>query len=138
MQIFFLKKKTIWSGSDLYWLQMYQMPLSYSAQFCNEFAVPRDMLEHFKDITAQDIICSQVLHHPFLLKLSYTNAGSLTKQWYHQVSGGVTLKEEDIAVSNIRIDLTRGTNNPLQRYTAQLAVITYLFPVLQFTMRAFY
>lgn len=30
-------------------------------QFCNEYAVPKDKLQHFKDITAQDIVCSQVL-----------------------------------------------------------------------------
>jgi len=29
-------------------------------------------------------------------------------------SCGITLKEEDIAVSNVKIDLTRGTNNPLE------------------------
>ncbi|CAN4124231.1 unnamed protein product [Withania somnifera] len=28
-------------------------------QFCNEFAVPKENLEHFKNVTAQDIICSQ-------------------------------------------------------------------------------
>uniref|UniRef100_F6HPP0 HD domain-containing protein n=1 Tax=Vitis vinifera TaxID=29760 RepID=F6HPP0_VITVI len=28
-------------------------------KFCNEFSVPKDRLEHFKDITPQDIICSQ-------------------------------------------------------------------------------
>ncbi|KAJ6959832.1 hypothetical protein NC653_038020 [Populus alba x Populus x berolinensis] len=28
-------------------------------QFCNEFSVPKDKLEHFKDITPQDIVCSQ-------------------------------------------------------------------------------
>ncbi|GAB2297354.1 hypothetical protein Dimus_031461 [Dionaea muscipula] len=60
-------------------------------KFCNEFAVPKDKLEHFKDITAQDIICSQV-------------------------SGRATLKEEDIVVSNIKIDLTRGCSSPLGRY----------------------
>ncbi|GAB2275360.1 hypothetical protein Dimus_010120 [Dionaea muscipula] len=59
-------------------------------KFCNEFTVPKDKLEHFKDITAQDIICSQV-------------------------SSRVTLKEEDIAVSIIKIDLTRGCSNPLGR-----------------------
>ncbi|XP_048498926.1 uncharacterized protein LOC104907653 isoform X2 [Beta vulgaris subsp. vulgaris] len=58
-------------------------------QFCNEFAVPRDKLEHFKKVTPQDIICSQKCC-------------------------GVTLKEDDIAVSNVRIDLTRGTLNPLE------------------------
>lgn len=32
----------------------------YILQFCNEFAVPKDKQEHFKDITPQDIVCSQV------------------------------------------------------------------------------
>uniref|UniRef100_A0A7N2LAJ2 HD-associated domain-containing protein n=1 Tax=Quercus lobata TaxID=97700 RepID=A0A7N2LAJ2_QUELO len=59
-------------------------------QFCNEFSVPKDKMEHFKKITPQDIICSQK-------------------------TGGVTLEEEDIVVSNVKIDLTRGRNNPLQR-----------------------
>lgn len=30
------------------------------SQFCNEFTVPKDQLEYFKDVTPQDIICSQV------------------------------------------------------------------------------
>ncbi|XP_041004605.1 deoxynucleoside triphosphate triphosphohydrolase SAMHD1 homolog isoform X2 [Juglans microcarpa x Juglans regia] len=59
-------------------------------QFCNEYAVPKDRLENFKDVTPQDIICSQK-------------------------NGGVILKEEDVAVSNVRIDLTRGRHNPLER-----------------------
>ncbi|ONK81331.1 uncharacterized protein A4U43_C01F27890 [Asparagus officinalis] len=59
-------------------------------QFCNEFAVPRDKVEHFNSITARDIICCQK-------------------------SSGVTLKEEDIAVSNVRIDLSCGKDNPLDR-----------------------
>ncbi|KAK6922174.1 HD domain [Dillenia turbinata] len=58
-------------------------------QFCNEFNVPKDRLEHFKDVTPQDIVCSQK-------------------------SGGVTLKEEDVAVINARIDFGRGKNNPLE------------------------
>ncbi|KAI5665539.1 hypothetical protein M9H77_15392 [Catharanthus roseus] len=58
-------------------------------QFCNEYSVPKDKLENFKDVTAQDIICSQK-------------------------SGGVILREEDVAVSNVRIDLTRGKHNPLE------------------------
>ncbi|KAH9620231.1 hypothetical protein KSS87_019014 [Heliosperma pusillum] len=57
-------------------------------QFCNEYAVPREDLEHFRNVTAQDIICSQK-------------------------SGGVTLKEDDVIVSNVKIDLTRGRLNPL-------------------------
>ncbi|XP_021842910.1 uncharacterized protein [Spinacia oleracea] len=57
-------------------------------QYCNEFTVPRDDLEHFQEVTAKDIICSQV-------------------------SGGVTLQEDDVVVSNTKIDLTRGKNNPL-------------------------
>ncbi|GMY26215.1 deoxynucleoside triphosphate triphosphohydrolase SAMHD1 homolog isoform X1 [Fagus crenata] len=58
-------------------------------EFCNEFSVPKNKMEHFKDITPRDIICSQE-------------------------SGGVPLKEEDIVVSIVKIDLTRGRNNPLQ------------------------
>ncbi|KAI9078055.1 hypothetical protein K1719_039980 [Acacia pycnantha] len=58
-------------------------------QFCNEYAVPKDELENFKKVTAQDIVCSQN-------------------------NGGVTLKEEDVAVSNVKIDLTRGKHNPLE------------------------
>ncbi|XP_058005729.1 uncharacterized protein LOC110637614 isoform X2 [Hevea brasiliensis] len=58
-------------------------------QFCNEFSVPKDKLEHFKDITPQDIVCSQT-------------------------AGRITLKEEDVAVSIAKIDLTRGRNNPLE------------------------
>lgn len=58
-------------------------------QFCNEYAVPRDKLETFKEVTAQDIICSQK-------------------------TGGVMLREEDVAVSNVKIDLTRGRHNPLE------------------------
>ncbi|KAM0840730.1 hypothetical protein ACQ4PT_059461 [Festuca glaucescens] len=60
-------------------------------KFCNQYSVPRDKLEHFKDITAQDIVCSQK-------------------------SSKVLLKEEDIAVSNVKIDLTHGRDNPLERF----------------------
>ncbi|CAO2204958.1 unnamed protein product [Urochloa humidicola] len=58
-------------------------------KFCNEYSVPKDKLEHFKNVTAQDIVCSQE-------------------------SSEVPLKEEDIAVSNVKIDLTRGKDNPLE------------------------
>ncbi|KAL6551498.1 hypothetical protein OROGR_007652 [Orobanche gracilis] len=58
-------------------------------QFCNEYSVPKDKLENFKNITAQDIVCSQK-------------------------NGGVSLREEDVVVSNVRIDLTRGRHNPLE------------------------
>ncbi|KAL8519031.1 hypothetical protein ACS0TY_010103 [Phlomoides rotata] len=58
-------------------------------QFCNEFAVPKEKLDYFKSVTPQDIICSQNSSHP-------------------------TLHEEDIVVSNVKIDLTRGRNNPLE------------------------
>ncbi|XP_020523118.1 deoxynucleoside triphosphate triphosphohydrolase SAMHD1 homolog isoform X2 [Amborella trichopoda] len=57
-------------------------------QFCNEYAVPKDQVEHFKDITPQDIVCSQK-------------------------SVGAILREEDVAVSNVKIDFTRGNQNPL-------------------------
>ncbi|XP_065847252.1 uncharacterized protein [Euphorbia lathyris] len=58
-------------------------------QYCNEFSVPKDKLDHFKDITATDIICSQRSKH-------------------------ATLRLEDIGVSMTKIDLTRGINNPLE------------------------
>ncbi|XP_061359589.1 uncharacterized protein LOC133303657 [Gastrolobium bilobum] len=58
-------------------------------QFCNEFSVPKERLEHFKSITPQDIVCSQ--------------------------TNGVTIKEDDVVVSNVKIDLTRGRENPLER-----------------------
>nr|GME09982.1 deoxynucleoside triphosphate triphosphohydrolase SAMHD1 homolog [Ipomoea batatas] len=62
-------------------------------QFCNEFAVPKEKLEHFKNVTSQDIICSQ------------NSDGSAPM-----------LKEEDIVVTNVKIDLTRGRKNPLEWY----------------------
>ncbi|XP_034706607.1 deoxynucleoside triphosphate triphosphohydrolase SAMHD1 homolog [Vitis riparia] len=58
-------------------------------QFCNEYAVPRDKLENFKDVTVQDIVCSQ--------------------------KNGAILREEDVVVDNVKIDLTRGKHNPLER-----------------------
>ncbi|XP_066305950.1 uncharacterized protein [Miscanthus floridulus] len=58
-------------------------------KFCNQYSVPKDKLEHFQNITAQDIVCSQK-------------------------SSEVLLKEEDVAVSNVKIDLTRGKDNPLE------------------------
>ncbi|XP_062110298.1 uncharacterized protein LOC133822092 isoform X3 [Humulus lupulus] len=58
-------------------------------KFCNEFSVPKEEINYFKAITPKDIICSQKSCH-------------------------ATLKEEDVAVSNVKIDLTRGTDNPLQ------------------------
>ncbi|KAL5652726.1 hypothetical protein ACJX0J_038184, partial [Zea mays] len=61
----------------------------FEFQFCNQYSVPKDKLEHFKNITAQDIVCSQK-------------------------SSEVLLKEEDVAVSNVKIDLTRGKDNPLE------------------------
>jgi len=38
-------------------------------QFCNEYTVPKDQLEHYKDVTAQDIICSQVVSMLSLLNI---------------------------------------------------------------------
>ncbi|KAL3368393.1 hypothetical protein AABB24_009317 [Solanum stoloniferum] len=58
-------------------------------QFCNEFAVPKENLECFKNVTAQDIICSQ--------------------------NSDAQLNEEDVIVTNVKIDLTSGRNNPLER-----------------------
>ncbi|KAL5723753.1 hypothetical protein ACHQM5_007110 [Ranunculus cassubicifolius] len=58
-------------------------------QFCNYYVVPKDKIEHFRDITAKDIICSQK-------------------------SNGITLTEEDVVVCNVKIDLSRGMYNPLE------------------------
>ncbi|XP_009604054.1 uncharacterized protein [Nicotiana tomentosiformis] len=58
-------------------------------QFCNEFAVPKEKLEHFKNVTAEDIICSQ--------------------------NSDAHLNEEDVIVTNVKIDLASGRNNPLER-----------------------
>lgn len=45
-----------------------------------------------------------------------------------QISAYPTLLEEDVAVSNVRIDLTRGKNNPLERYlgSSQIFIRTYI------------
>lgn len=59
-------------------------------RFCNEYSVPHEQLEHFREVTPQDIVCSQ--------KIS-----------------GITLKEEDVAVCNTKIDLTRGMEYPVNR-----------------------
>ncbi|XP_027187416.1 uncharacterized protein [Cicer arietinum] len=59
-------------------------------QFCNEFSVPKDQLNNFKSVTPQDVVCSQS-------------------------NSSITLKEDDVAVSNVKIDLTRGMENPLTK-----------------------
>ncbi|MCO5580602.1 hypothetical protein L7F22_034472 [Adiantum nelumboides] len=59
-------------------------------QYCNEYAVPKEKLEHFKTVRAEDIVCSQV-------------------------KSGVNLSPDDIVVSNVKIDLTRGKEDPVQR-----------------------
>lgn len=59
-------------------------------QYCNEYAVPKEQLEHFKIVRAEDIVCSQV-------------------------KSGVNLSPDDIVVSNVKIDLTRGKEDPVQR-----------------------
>lgn len=42
-------------------------------QFCNEYPVPKDMLDNFKKVTAQDIVCSQVFNlvKPYYLQIAY-------------------------------------------------------------------
>ncbi|KAL5570433.1 hypothetical protein UlMin_027008 [Ulmus minor] len=77
-------------------------------QFYNEFSVPKERLDYLKNITPQDIIYSQ-------------RNDILMMNFFNQKSGGVTLREEDIAVSNAKIDLTRGRNNPLQRYLRMIS-----------------
>ncbi|KAK7287226.1 hypothetical protein RIF29_00370 [Crotalaria pallida] len=75
-----------------YWKLKFKKFVLVVVQFCNEYAVPKDKVDNFKKVTAQDIVCSQN-------------------------SGEVTLKEEDVAVCNVKIDLTRGKDNPLERYS---------------------
>ncbi|CAM6092315.1 unnamed protein product [Calypogeia fissa] len=58
-------------------------------KFCNEYSVPQEKLPHFKEVTAKDIICAQT-------------------------RAGVTLREEDVVVSNQKIDLTRGPEDPVK------------------------
>ncbi|KAH9790648.1 HD domain-containing protein [Citrus sinensis] len=83
-------------------------------QFCNEYTVPKENLEHFKDVTPQDIVCSQK-------------------------NGGAILKEEDVAVSNVRIDLARGRHNPLERYLKKNRGISTWFKwVISFSIYNFH
>ncbi|KAH9312223.1 hypothetical protein KI387_027258, partial [Taxus chinensis] len=58
-------------------------------KYCNEYSVPIEHLEHYKEVTPQDIICAQ------------KNSGTI-------------LKEEDVAVSNVKIDLSRGKEDPIK------------------------
>lgn len=50
-----------------------------------------------------------------------------------QKSAGVTLKEEDVAVSNVRIDLTRGRHNPLERYLKRFSCTSFSSIVFLFS-----
>ncbi|MCO5595839.1 hypothetical protein L7F22_049890 [Adiantum nelumboides] len=59
-------------------------------QYCNEYAVPKEQLEHFKTVEPADIVCSQV-------------------------RSGVDFSMDDIVVSNVKIDLTCGREDPVQR-----------------------
>ncbi|KAL6966204.1 hypothetical protein U1Q18_031982 [Sarracenia purpurea var. burkii] len=43
----------------------------------------------------------------------------------NQKAGGVTLKEEDIVVCNVIIDLTCGRNNPIERYVIKSYINNY-------------
>ncbi|KAH1260086.1 Deoxynucleoside triphosphate triphosphohydrolase SAMHD1 [Glycine max] len=74
-------------------------------QYCNEFSVPKERLDHFRSITPQDIVCSQ--------------------------TNGANLKEEDVVVSYVKIDLTRGRANPLgskEKFRIPNDCISHLLP----------
>lgn len=45
--------------------------MNFVVQFCNEYPVPKDMLDNFKKVTAQDIVCSQVFNlvNPYHLQI---------------------------------------------------------------------
>lgn len=47
----------------------------------------------------------------------------LTELLLIQKAGGVILKEEDVAVSNVKIDMTRGRKNPLEWYSWECRII---------------
>ncbi|KAI3966617.1 hypothetical protein MKW92_028075 [Papaver armeniacum] len=66
---------------------IYRLESKRFYQLCNEYVVPNDRVDHFK-VTAQDIVCSQI--------------------------GGELLKEQDVAVSNVKIDFSRGEEKPLE------------------------
>ncbi|KAK7252370.1 hypothetical protein RIF29_36264 [Crotalaria pallida] len=80
-----IRRRDLYQNDDAL-IKPYLTPLW---QFCNEFSVPKENLDHFRSVTPQDIVCSQ--------------------------TGGPTLKVEDIAVSNVKIDFTCGRENPLER-----------------------
>lgn len=99
-------------------------------QFCNEFAVPKDEQEHFKCITPGDIICSQVVKETqtrLRYKLAHRADFLYLKCYLNQTNGGLQLKEDDIAVRVTKIDLTRGRNNPLERYRMKSYLSTVLW-----------
>lgn len=52
---------------------------------------------------------------------------SLTESISNQKNSSITLKEDDVSVSNVRINLTRGRNNPLERYLGNNLLIIQLF-----------
>lgn len=94
-------------------------------QFCNEYAVPRDKIEHFKDVTAHDIVCSQVANIWYSLFLGVVSS-SMVIIIILQKSSSERLNEEDVSVSNVRIDLTRGRHNPLERFVKMGDPIQFL------------
>lgn len=57
------------------------------------------------------------IHYLYLYKLHSDSKTQYLKEWFvNQKAGEVTLKEEDVIVSIVKIDLTRGKKNPLERY----------------------
>ncbi|EFJ21552.1 hypothetical protein SELMODRAFT_106890 [Selaginella moellendorffii] len=71
-------------------------------QFCNEYLVPKEKTEHFKDVTAKDIVCCGVRS----LYATCHNLLSMQKS-------GAKISEDDIVVSNVKIDLACGKPDPL-------------------------
>ncbi|RZR82175.1 hypothetical protein BHM03_00008536 [Ensete ventricosum] len=59
-----------------------------------------------KRITLWDQVLINLIFHLYIVYLK--------KLYIMQKANGVQLKVEDIAVSNVRIDLTRGKHNPLE------------------------
>ncbi|PPD88742.1 hypothetical protein GOBAR_DD14316 [Gossypium barbadense] len=59
--------------------------------------------------------------------VSFARSGGPGGQNVNKKNGGVLLQEDDIVVSNVRIDLTRGRQNPLERYSPYPGVVNSKF-----------
>lgn len=86
----------------------------------------KENLEYFKNVTAQDIICSQVLQITLISSFVYLIVMITPSQSNFFIQNSdAHLNEEDVIVTNIKIDLANGRNNPLERYLSFLLVLLF-------------